>query len=161
MALTNEGFDDIRIQYMGELWVLLGFASEDSKKLFHDNVGAGSWFSQLKQASMEFNSEGRIVWVEIEGIPFKLFFGFGSKKLLDGSLIFLEESEDEDESDDGSKGDSDVEEVLETLFEERGQNNNKLDEASTGQQENHSEDPFSIYTLLKKKKEIAEKDINI
>ncbi|GJV42822.1 putative ribonuclease H-like domain-containing protein [Tanacetum coccineum] len=40
MALTNEGFDDIRIQYMGELWVLLGFTSEDSKKLFHDNVGA-------------------------------------------------------------------------------------------------------------------------
>ncbi|GKG33027.1 hypothetical protein Tco_0430537, partial [Tanacetum coccineum] len=61
------------------------------------------------------------------------FFGFGSKKLLDGSLIFLEESEDEDESDDGSKegdskvhdmgiygGDSDVEEVPETLFDERG-----------------------------------------
>ncbi|GJW29956.1 RNA-directed DNA polymerase, eukaryota [Tanacetum coccineum] len=175
---------------------------------------------------MEFNSEGRIVWVEIKGIPFKLWSGNTFKRIASkwGELLhiddqedkcfhskriciytkfeknifeafkiifrgkvfwirvkeapgwvldFLEESEDEDESDDGSKegdskvhdmgiyrGDSDVEEVLETLFEERGQNNNKLDEASTGQQENHSEDPFSIYTLLKKKKEIAEKDIN-
>ncbi|GJX30348.1 RNA-directed DNA polymerase, eukaryota [Tanacetum coccineum] len=91
MALTNEGFDDIRIKYMGELWVLLGFASEDSKKLFHDNVGVGSWFSRLKQASMEFNSEGRIVWVEIEGIPFKLWSGIhlNALRLNGGSYYTL------------------------------------------------------------------------
>ncbi|GKE01280.1 RNA-directed DNA polymerase, eukaryota, reverse transcriptase zinc-binding domain protein [Tanacetum coccineum] len=141
---------------------------------------------------MEFNSEGRIVWVEIEGIPFKLWSGntfkriaskweellhiddqedkcFHSKRICIYTkfeknifeafkIIFRgKESEDEDESDDGSKegdskvhdmgiygGDSDVEEVLETLFEERGQSNNKLDEASMSQQENHSEDLFKI-----------------
>ncbi|GJS70205.1 hypothetical protein Tco_0703046 [Tanacetum coccineum] len=38
-----------------------------SKKLFHSNVGIGSWFSQLIQASKDFTIEGRIVWVEIEG----------------------------------------------------------------------------------------------
>ncbi|GKA02716.1 RNA-directed DNA polymerase, eukaryota [Tanacetum coccineum] len=197
MALTNEGFDDTRIQYMGELRVLLGFALEDSKILFHDNVGAGSWFSQLKQASMEFNSEGELlhiddqednrfhskricIYTKFENIfeAFKIIFRgkvfwIRVKEAPGWVPDFLEESEDEDESDDGSKegdskvhdmgiygGDSDVEEVPETLFDERGKNNNKLDEASTGQQENHSEDPFSIYTLLKKKKYITEKDNN-
>ncbi|GKA47967.1 hypothetical protein Tco_0740925, partial [Tanacetum coccineum] len=86
---------------------------------------------------------------------------------------FLDESDDENDSDEGSKegdlkvadkgicgGDSDVEEVLETLFEERFQNNNNMEEMSTGQKENHSEDPFNIYTLLNKNKDIAERENN-
>ncbi|GJV01014.1 nucleotide-binding alpha-beta plait domain-containing protein [Tanacetum coccineum] len=73
MALTNEGFVDIKIQYMGELWVMLEFITEESIKLFCDNVSVGSWFSQFKQASMDFVTESRIAWVEIEGIPFKLW----------------------------------------------------------------------------------------
>nr|GFA52552.1 nucleotide-binding alpha-beta plait domain-containing protein [Tanacetum cinerariifolium] len=32
-----------------------------------DNVSVGSWFSQINQASMDFVSEGRIAWVELEG----------------------------------------------------------------------------------------------
>ncbi|GJT12476.1 RNA-directed DNA polymerase, eukaryota, reverse transcriptase zinc-binding domain protein [Tanacetum coccineum] len=36
-AVSNEGFVDIKIQYMVELWVLLEFGSEDSMKLFQDN----------------------------------------------------------------------------------------------------------------------------
>nr|GFC87483.1 RNA-directed DNA polymerase, eukaryota, reverse transcriptase zinc-binding domain protein [Tanacetum cinerariifolium] len=64
-----------------------------------------------------------------------------------------DDSNDEDQSDDGFKDgdpkvqdvgscgdDSDVVEVLETLFEE-----------STGQKEKQSEDPFGIYSLLNKK----------
>ncbi|GKG09606.1 hypothetical protein Tco_0338352, partial [Tanacetum coccineum] len=60
---------------------------------------------------------------------------------------FLEESDDEHDSDDDvNEGDlnavdSDVDEVLETCFEERSQNYNKPEELSTGQKENHSEDP--------------------
>ncbi|GJW09970.1 RNA-directed DNA polymerase, eukaryota [Tanacetum coccineum] len=72
-VVSNEGFVDIKIQYMGELWVLLEFGSKDSIKLFQDNVSIGSWFSQPKQANMEFNTEGRIAWVEVEGVPFKLW----------------------------------------------------------------------------------------
>nr|GEY94259.1 RNA-directed DNA polymerase, eukaryota, reverse transcriptase zinc-binding domain protein [Tanacetum cinerariifolium] len=63
----NEGFVDIKIQYTGELWVLLEFPSTKSKELFHENVGLGSWFSVLRQASSDFTPEGRIVWVNIEG----------------------------------------------------------------------------------------------
>ncbi|GJU69267.1 RNA-directed DNA polymerase, eukaryota [Tanacetum coccineum] len=50
IAIANEGFDDINIRYMGELWVMLEFASCKSKDLFRSNVGAGSWFSVLQQA---------------------------------------------------------------------------------------------------------------
>nr|GEU40815.1 RNA-directed DNA polymerase, eukaryota, reverse transcriptase zinc-binding domain protein [Tanacetum cinerariifolium] len=73
MTLSNEGFMDIRIQYIGEFWVLMEFASEESKEKFRDNVSIGSWFSHINDASMKFQTEKRIAWVEIEGIPFKLW----------------------------------------------------------------------------------------
>ncbi|GKE68530.1 RNA-directed DNA polymerase, eukaryota [Tanacetum coccineum] len=58
---------------MGALWVLLEFATTESKDLFKKNVGMESWFSVLKQASLDFIPDGRIVWVEVEGVPFKLW----------------------------------------------------------------------------------------
>nr|GEZ79348.1 RNA-directed DNA polymerase, eukaryota, reverse transcriptase zinc-binding domain protein [Tanacetum cinerariifolium] len=197
-----------------------------SRRAFPRQRGVGSWFSQLKQASIDFNTEGRIAWVDIEGIPFKLWSGktfkriatewgvlldiddqeemcFHSKRLCIHTKIgrsifeefkiifygkvfwirakeaprwvpdFMEESDDEEHNDDDSKdggfnvhesgscgGDSDVEGVPKTLFEEIGQKKNNLDEEPTDQQDNHSEDPFSIYTVLKKKKDIAENENN-
>ncbi|GKB23369.1 nucleotide-binding alpha-beta plait domain-containing protein, partial [Tanacetum coccineum] len=55
------------------LLVMMEFASEESKNKFRANVSIGSWFSHINDASMEFQTEKRIVWVEIEGIPFKLW----------------------------------------------------------------------------------------
>nr|GEX71936.1 putative RNA-directed DNA polymerase, eukaryota, reverse transcriptase zinc-binding domain protein [Tanacetum cinerariifolium] len=199
MVMNNEGFNNFKIQ---------------------------SWFSQLIQASIDFIIEGRIVWVEIEGIPFKtwsdntfkciaskwgellhiddqddnclyskrlcintkvgknimesfkiIFCGkvswIRAKEVIGWVIEFLDESDDEHDSDDDFKegdlkvadtgicgGESDVEEVLKTLFEEWSQNNNYLEEMSTGQKENHSEDPFNIYELLNKKNDIAEREKN-
>ncbi|GJZ01186.1 RNA-directed DNA polymerase, eukaryota [Tanacetum coccineum] len=218
MALSNEGFVDIKIQYMGELWVMMEFVTEESIKLFRDNVSVGSWFSQIKQASMDFVTEGRIAWVEIEGIPFKLWSGntfkriaakwgelldvddqeemcFHSKRLCihtkSGRNIseefkiiyrgkvfwiranetpgwvpdFVDESDDEDQNDDDSKdggsnvhemgscgGDSDVEEVPDTLFEKDGQVKNNMEEEVMDKPKDKSKDPFHIYSLLNKKK---------
>nr|GEX74421.1 RNA-directed DNA polymerase, eukaryota [Tanacetum cinerariifolium] len=171
---------------------------------------------------MEFNTEGRITWVEVEGIPFKLWSDntfkriatkwvelldiddqdemcFHSKRLciytkseknifeefkiiLRGRAFwiraketpgwvfdFMEENDDEEHNDDGGfnvhesgncSGDSDVEGVLETIFEESGQKENNLDEELTDKQQNHLGDPFSIYKLLKKKKDNVEKENN-
>nr|GEX60484.1 RNA-directed DNA polymerase, eukaryota, reverse transcriptase zinc-binding domain protein [Tanacetum cinerariifolium] len=72
-ALINEGFDDLTIRYMGEFWILLEFESVKSKDLFRDNTEAVSWFSVMRQASNDFIPEGRIVWVEVEGILFKVW----------------------------------------------------------------------------------------
>nr|GFA02437.1 nucleotide-binding alpha-beta plait domain-containing protein [Tanacetum cinerariifolium] len=52
MVLENEGFNDIDLRYMG---------------------GATSWFSQIIQASKEFVIDERITWVDIKGIPLKLW----------------------------------------------------------------------------------------
>ncbi|GJZ00356.1 RNA-directed DNA polymerase, eukaryota, reverse transcriptase zinc-binding domain protein [Tanacetum coccineum] len=72
-ALLNEGFVDLTVRYLGELWVLLEFSSSKTKEAFRDNVGVGSWFSELRKASLDIHPDGRIVWVEVEGIPLKLW----------------------------------------------------------------------------------------
>ncbi|GJU28537.1 RNA-directed DNA polymerase, eukaryota, reverse transcriptase zinc-binding domain protein [Tanacetum coccineum] len=72
-TLLNVGFVDLAVRYLGELWVLLEFSSSKTKEAFRDNVGVGSWFSELKKASLDIHPDGRIVWVEVEGISLKLW----------------------------------------------------------------------------------------
>ncbi|PWA44828.1 hypothetical protein CTI12_AA523020 [Artemisia annua] len=72
-ALCNEGFDELKITYLGELWVMLEFVNNETKESFWGNVGAKSWFSVLKHASLDFIPDGRMAWVEIDGIPFKFW----------------------------------------------------------------------------------------
>nr|GEU80342.1 nucleotide-binding alpha-beta plait domain-containing protein [Tanacetum cinerariifolium] len=72
IALKNEGFADISIQYLGEYWILVKFSSQDARQSFRDSVSVGSWFSILKEASSDFHCDKRIAWVETEGIPLKL-----------------------------------------------------------------------------------------
>ncbi|GKE46881.1 nucleotide-binding alpha-beta plait domain-containing protein [Tanacetum coccineum] len=73
MTISNEGFTDVKIQYLGEFWVMLEFTSKETMKMFQDNVSIGSWFSVIRAASLDFQLMKRIAWVEIEGIPFKLW----------------------------------------------------------------------------------------
>nr|GEX60032.1 RNA-directed DNA polymerase, eukaryota, reverse transcriptase zinc-binding domain protein [Tanacetum cinerariifolium] len=47
--------------------------SNRGHEVFKENGGANSWFSVLNQASEDFTPGGRIAWVEVEGIPFKLW----------------------------------------------------------------------------------------
>ncbi|GKD68866.1 hypothetical protein Tco_1322956, partial [Tanacetum coccineum] len=69
MALGNEGFSDIVIKYMGEQWVMLEFKSLESMEKFKKCVSVMSWFSQVIKATNEFEVDGRIAWVEVEGVP--------------------------------------------------------------------------------------------
>nr|GEY87971.1 nucleotide-binding alpha-beta plait domain-containing protein [Tanacetum cinerariifolium] len=193
-----------------------GGVKKDTRVNEVDNVSIGSWFSQLKQASMEFNTEGRIAWVEVEGIPFKLCLDNRFKRIATkwGELLDIDDQDEMcfhskrlciytksemnifeefkiifrdrdfwirakeapgwvpdfmEENDDGGfnvhessscGGDSDVEGVLETIYGESGHKENNLDEKHTNKQENHSGDPFSVYKLLKKKKDNVEKENN-
>nr|GEZ82562.1 RNA-directed DNA polymerase, eukaryota [Tanacetum cinerariifolium] len=73
MVLGNEGFNDIDLRYMGGMWIMIGFKTEDTKAKFQSCLGVTSWFSQIIQASKEFVIDERITWVDIEGIPFKLW----------------------------------------------------------------------------------------
>nr|GFD31588.1 nucleotide-binding alpha-beta plait domain-containing protein [Tanacetum cinerariifolium] len=75
MELGNEGFNDIDLRYMR---------------------GATSWFSQIIRASKEFVMDERITWVDIEGIPLKLW----SEKTTGWIPDFDEQEEDNSESED-------------------------------------------------------------
>nr|GEX03702.1 RNA-directed DNA polymerase, eukaryota [Tanacetum cinerariifolium] len=195
--------------------------SFSSKDLFHackqygHVVDSFITSKRAKDASEDFTLGGRIAWVEVEGISFKLWSGhtfnriaskwvkimkvddyddtnFYSKRLciltkvyqniLEGfkiifrgkvywmrakevpgwTLEFLEEEEEDDVSVEDNHGgihsdqeinnsndESDVEEVPETCF-------NVLE----GQNGNSSKDPFGIYPLLNKDKNIREHKIN-
>nr|GEY67132.1 glucose-methanol-choline oxidoreductase, FAD/NAD(P)-binding domain protein [Tanacetum cinerariifolium] len=97
MVLKNKGFDNITIKYMGGFWVLLEFNFEDSKKLFQSNMGAASWFTELIQASMDFNINERVAWVEIEGVPFKTWFVNTFRRIASkwGTLIYVDGQEED------------------------------------------------------------------
>ncbi|GKE43743.1 nucleotide-binding alpha-beta plait domain-containing protein [Tanacetum coccineum] len=85
-VLCNESFDNIFVRYMGELWVLLEFDNTKAKELFRDNVGVGSWFSVLCQASHDFTPEGRIAWIR-------------AKEATGWIPEFSEDEEDDDHSE--------------------------------------------------------------
>ncbi|PWA59156.1 nucleotide-binding alpha-beta plait domain-containing protein [Artemisia annua] len=73
VAIANEGFEDIVIKYMGEQWVLLEFQSVETINKFKLTGSIASWFSQIINISKEFEVAGRIAWVEVEGVPLKLW----------------------------------------------------------------------------------------
>nr|GEY76614.1 nucleotide-binding alpha-beta plait domain-containing protein [Tanacetum cinerariifolium] len=96
LALTNEGFEDITIRYMGDFWVMFEFKFEESKSKFSDNISVVSWFSQITKASLDFTVEGRIAWVEVEGVPFKLWSGNTFSCIANkwGKLLDVDDQED-------------------------------------------------------------------
>nr|GFC25494.1 hypothetical protein [Tanacetum cinerariifolium] len=154
MVLGNEGFNDIDLRYMG---------------------GATSWFSQIIQASKEFVIDERITWVDIEGIPLKLWsegkrFSVRAKETTGWIPDFDEQEEDnselEDEqsicfikedfdgSDIENEGDNNVSMVPDSVKEDV---NVQAEEKGNDFDVNNSLDPFELYPLLNKKKNVEEK----
>ncbi|GJU30970.1 RNA-directed DNA polymerase, eukaryota [Tanacetum coccineum] len=142
-----------------------------SREKFKANVGIGSWFSQLQQASNLFHIDERVTWVDIEGIPLKVWTKNTFLQIVSkwGDLLHVE---DQDEGkvfwfcakevsgwipdfveDDEEERESDVEEVSETIFENEQSQTHKKDDFNIGQNDIRSEDPFNIYDLLNKKHE--------
>nr|GEZ07392.1 RNA-directed DNA polymerase, eukaryota, nucleotide-binding alpha-beta plait domain protein [Tanacetum cinerariifolium] len=68
IILSNEDFHNLKITYLGGLWVLLEMDSIASKEMFLKHTGVGSWFTNIKQAINSFECDERIVWVTIEGL---------------------------------------------------------------------------------------------
>ncbi|GJS26994.1 RNA-directed DNA polymerase, eukaryota, partial [Tanacetum coccineum] len=69
ILLAKEGFEHVKLSYLGGLWVLIELDNEGSKQKFLDHVGVNSWFCTLLNAYNDFVSDERVVWVDIEGIP--------------------------------------------------------------------------------------------
>ncbi|GJU57278.1 nucleotide-binding alpha-beta plait domain-containing protein [Tanacetum coccineum] len=185
VVLVNEGFDNIDLKYMGGYWVMIKFQSEEAKKTFQSNVGIGTWFAKIQQASTDFFVEGRVALVDIEGVPLKIWSDNTFKRIASkwGTLIHVDSHEDGNfytkricintnitsnilESfkiiyrDEELEGDSDTEAVPDTIFDDASIHIN-AENASVEKQKTHSEDPFNIYKLLTKNKENNHKEFNL
>ncbi|GJV40039.1 RNA-directed DNA polymerase, eukaryota [Tanacetum coccineum] len=182
--LADEGFEDVKLFYLGGLWVMLEF-----DKLFRD---------------FDLCGDERVVWVDIEGVSlyawsretfsrigkkwgemlniedsydssfgrkrvciitkhpvsilesFKIIakgkvFMVRAKELFTWNPTFVSHKEKVYSSDDDSL--LDVEGVADTIF---GDNSASSKKYSENMGEQHSEDPFELYDLLKQKKSEVE-----
>ncbi|GKA97169.1 RNA-directed DNA polymerase, eukaryota, nucleotide-binding alpha-beta plait domain protein [Tanacetum coccineum] len=68
VMITKEGFQNVKFNYLGGLWILFEFESISIKDKFLAHTGVGSWFSTIKQADNSFVNDERIVWVSVEGL---------------------------------------------------------------------------------------------
>ncbi|GJS61723.1 RNA-directed DNA polymerase, eukaryota [Tanacetum coccineum] len=118
---------------MGGYWVMIKFQSEEAKNTFQSNVGIGTWFAKIQQASTDFFVEGRVAWVDIEGVPLKMWSDNTFKRIA-------------------SKWD--------TICDDASIHIN-AENTSVEKQKTHSEDPFNIYKLLTKNKENNHKEFNL
>ncbi|GJR97185.1 nucleotide-binding alpha-beta plait domain-containing protein [Tanacetum coccineum] len=96
VVLVNECFDNIDLKYMGGYWVMVKFQSGEAKKTFQSNVGIGTWFAKIQQASTDLFVEGRVAWVDIEGVPLKIWSDNTFKRIASkwGTLIHVDSHED-------------------------------------------------------------------
>ncbi|GKD42015.1 RNA-directed DNA polymerase, eukaryota, nucleotide-binding alpha-beta plait domain protein [Tanacetum coccineum] len=69
--ISKEGFQNVKLSYLGGMWVLFEFDSLTTKEKFLNHSGIGSWFTELIQATSSFENDERIVWISIEGLPIK------------------------------------------------------------------------------------------
>ncbi|GKD47616.1 RNA-directed DNA polymerase, eukaryota [Tanacetum coccineum] len=67
-----------------------------SKITYMACICVGSWFSCIKQAVLDFVVDGRIAWVEIEGVPFKLWSNNTFKRIANrwGELLDIDDQEE-------------------------------------------------------------------
>nr|GEU88507.1 RNA-directed DNA polymerase, eukaryota [Tanacetum cinerariifolium] len=136
-------------------------------KAFRENVSVGSWFSHIEKATMEFMTEGRIAWVEVEGTineDFKIIFWgklswLRAKETLGWVPDFVDDETDGEEHNDGGAikqdtgldgNETGVEEVPETMFEETGDIGANVAEEYANLKADVSEDPFNIYSNVVK-----------
>ncbi|PWA45386.1 hypothetical protein CTI12_AA518330 [Artemisia annua] len=95
IILAKEGFDKLTLKYMGGFWVLIEFFSKPVLEKFKPHVGVGSWFSSLQYASNSFMIDERVAWVDIEGVPLKVWTKNTFTKISSkwGEFLFEEDKE--------------------------------------------------------------------
>ncbi|GJV86536.1 RNA-directed DNA polymerase, eukaryota [Tanacetum coccineum] len=97
VLLANEGFLNVKLAYIGGLWVMIELDSTSTKEKFMQHVGVASWFARLCNAQEDFVSRERIVWVDIEGVPLRAWSQSTFKKIGAkwGEVMKLEENKED------------------------------------------------------------------
>ncbi|GKB90106.1 RNA-directed DNA polymerase, eukaryota [Tanacetum coccineum] len=96
IILADEGFEEIKVYYLGGRWVMFECNKIEAKKNLMKHTGICSWFHVIQDVSQDFVSDERVVWVDIEGIPLHAwkrdtFLKIGKKW---GETLDIEESAD-------------------------------------------------------------------
>nr|GEW89106.1 RNA-directed DNA polymerase, eukaryota [Tanacetum cinerariifolium] len=139
--LMDKGFFDVKLMYLGGMWVMFEFDKVETKVNMMQHIGVKSWFHIIQDAVHDFVSDEGIVWVDIEGISLNVWSRETFMRIAHSS--FSEEVS-------GDDSESDVEEVSETIF---GDNSSSPNNNSNEMGKQHSEDLFKIYDILKKQTE--------
>nr|GEX96424.1 RNA-directed DNA polymerase, eukaryota, nucleotide-binding alpha-beta plait domain protein [Tanacetum cinerariifolium] len=66
VLLSNKGFHNARIVYLGGLWVMIELKSSMTKSKFKQHVGVASWFRRLCNAQSQWSLLGLIITKTIE-----------------------------------------------------------------------------------------------
>nr|GEW68637.1 RNA-directed DNA polymerase, eukaryota [Tanacetum cinerariifolium] len=171
--LSNEGFDNVKLSYLGGFWVLIDAGTILAKGKLINHVGVSTWFTELREANNSFVSEVRLVWISVEGLPLckwnknalsKIVSPWGTMfdvdTVIDASFPYKNlcvVAKLHNELVDGEKKDTfqdqDMEHVLESSCMKE-KNDFKIHDSGSSQGA-HSIDPFGIYNLLNKKEDKA------
>ncbi|KAL4573741.1 hypothetical protein LXL04_020558 [Taraxacum kok-saghyz] len=91
----EEGFDNIKIRYVGGLWVWVACDSQKGCKQFMNNVGIQSIFSNIKPLQKDFVIQDRLIWLEISALPMCVWNPCVFKKVasLWGVILFSDDEE--------------------------------------------------------------------
>ncbi|GJX67466.1 RNA-directed DNA polymerase, eukaryota [Tanacetum coccineum] len=94
VLIAKEGFQNIKLDYLGGMWVLFVIESKSTYDKFLDHIGVRSWFSTIKQADNSFVIDERIIWVSVKGFPIKAWTPNSFKKIAScwGELVKWEDS---------------------------------------------------------------------
>nr|GEU43825.1 hypothetical protein [Tanacetum cinerariifolium] len=71
IIISKEGFQSVKLTYLGGLWVLIKLDSLTAIKKFSNHVEEGSWFTLIKPARNSFVFDERIVLVYLEDLPIR------------------------------------------------------------------------------------------
>nr|GEW51118.1 RNA-directed DNA polymerase, eukaryota [Tanacetum cinerariifolium] len=90
--LEEEGFSDINIRYKGGFWVMFQFLTKAARESFKSHVGVNYWFSVIQPVSDSFRTEEMVAWIDIEGVPLRVWSHNTFSKICSkwGSLLFEE-----------------------------------------------------------------------
>nr|GEV64745.1 RNA-directed DNA polymerase, eukaryota [Tanacetum cinerariifolium] len=174
--ISKEGFQNVKLSYLGGIWVLFEFDYLASKEKFLNHSGIGFWFTELIQVTSSFEIDERVVWISIEGLPIKAwtptlfvrlhfygkviikpkFIGFALKNWMLGFQISKKITKmisllmgNHKKVMSQTNNESDADRVSESSFMHKNETAHKdVNSCKKGEVGSHSEDSFNIYGIL-------------
>nr|GEV56352.1 RNA-directed DNA polymerase, eukaryota [Tanacetum cinerariifolium] len=156
IILANKGFENVKISYMGGMWVLLELESITFKQKLHNHIGIGSWITSVWGELMDLEV------YENKSLSFKnLCVKTKQNVIINDSLkVIVKEEFVSSKHDSDGEGEEQQKGVLGKESDLEYDNINHVSESSCMHEYDkvssskskpvHSEDPFGIYSILKR-----------